>query len=131
MLLKMCARCGVPVRYGVAHCETCGPIVEAEREARRQASIKASNRRYNKTRDPKYGRFYNSTEWRTLSRARLQGDGYKCVKCGKIASEVDHIIPIQIPQGWDRRLDYDNLQSLCLDCHNAKHERFKRTPKGV
>lgn len=136
MLLKVCNRCGVLIRYGGTYCETCKPIVEAEREARRQEYTKESNRRYNKKRDPKYGRFYNSTEWRVLSRKRLQDDGYKCKRCKKIASEVDHIIAIQTPEGWERRLDYDNLQSLCLDCHNEKHDRFKRrmkyiTSKGV
>ena len=126
MLLKSCNRCGNLIQYGAVYCSVCGPIVEEEREARRLEVSRQSNRRYNKTRDPKYGRFYNSGEWRVLSRARLQGDGYRCVKCGAIASEVDHIKPIQTPEGWEHRLDYDNLQSLCLDCHNAKHDRFKK-----
>lgn len=126
MLLKACNRCGILISYGSAYCSTCGPIVQEEREARRREYNLESNRRYNKTRDPKYGRFYNSSEWRILSRTRLQRDGYKCVKCGQIASEVDHIKPIQTPDGWELRLDYDNLQSLCLDCHNKKHERFKK-----
>lgn len=129
MLLKSCGRCGVLIRYGATYCDICRPIVEAEREARRQAYNRESNRRYNKTRDPKYVRFYNSTEWRVLSRRRLQDDGYKCVKCGKIASEVDHIKAIQTPEGWELRYDYDNLQSLCLDCHNLKHDRFKKKRK--
>lgn len=135
MLLKSCNRCGTLISYGGVYCSVCVPIVEREREARRRERGLESNRRYNKTRDPKYGRFYNSTEWRVLSRARLQGDGYRCVKCGKIASEVDHIKAIQTPEGWELRLDYDNLQSLCIACHNEKHERFinksKRRPRGV
>ena len=126
MLLKACNRCGVLIGYGSPYCSVCDPIVQEEREARRRERSLESNRRYNKTRDPKYGRFYNSSEWRILSRKRLQDDGYKCVKCKKIASEVDHIKPIQTPEGWELRLDYNNLQSLCLDCHNEKHERFKR-----
>ena len=133
MILKSCNKCGSLIKYGGVYCDICKPIVEAEREARRAEANRRGNRRYNKTRDPKYIRFYNSSEWRILSLSRLQGDGYKCVKCGKIASEVDHIIPIQTPGGWDKRLDYDNLQSLCLECHNIKHDRFKKrnTSKGV
>lgn len=136
MLLKTCNRCNKLIQYGSTYCSVCKPIVEAEREARLRESKLEGNRRYNKTRDPKYGRFYNSSDWRILSKTRLQHDGYKCVKCGKIASEVDHKKPIQTPEGWELRLDFDNLQSLCLDCHNEKHERFKRrrkylTPKGV
>lgn len=126
MLLKSCFKCDNLIPYGAVYCDVCRPIVEQEREDRRLESSRASNRRYNKTRDPKYTRFYNSTEWRVLSRKRLQDDGYKCVKCKKIASEVDHIKAIQTPEGWELRLDYDNLQSLCIGCHNDKHERFKR-----
>lgn len=122
MLLKACKRCGNLIPYGHTYCDTCKPIAEAELlEAKGD-----SNKRYNKTRDPKYTRFYNSSDWRTLSRKRLQDDGYKCVKCGKFASEVDHIIPIQTPEGWEKRLDYDNTRSLCVSCHNAVHGRFQK-----
>lgn len=132
MLLKACKRCGNLISYGNVYCNTCKPIVEAEREKRRLEWSKESNRRYNKKRDPKYLRFYNSNDWRTLSQKRLQDDKYKCVKCGKIASEVDHIVPIQTSKGWEHRLDYDNTQSLCVTCHNIKHNRFKKKkrPKG-
>jgi len=132
MIIKPCSRCKKFIPYGSTYCPECAPIVEAEREARLRESRLKGNREYNKKRDPKYSRFYNSTEWRVLSRARLQHDGYKCVKCGKIASEVDHIKPIQTPEGWELRLDHDNLQSLCIGCHNEKHERFKkRRPRGL
>ena len=66
MLLKSCGRCGNLIPYGATYCNTCKPIVEAEREARMRASKLESNKRYNKTRDPKYVRFYNSTEWRGM-----------------------------------------------------------------
>jgi 5-methylcytosine-specific restriction endonuclease McrA len=133
MILKSCNRCGSLIQYGATYCDICRPIVEAEREARKAEANKRANRRYNQARDPKYIRFYNSSEWRILSRKRLQDDGYKCVKCKKIASEVDHIEAIQTPGGWSRRLDYSNLQSLCIECHNAKHDRFKKRNalKGV
>lgn len=129
MLLKACNRCGNLIPYGSTYCKECAPIVEAEREARLRESRLKSNREYNKRRDPKYVRFYNSIPWRMLSAKRLQDDGYRCVMCGKIASEVDHIIPIQTPEGWERRLDYDNTRSLCKDCHNKKHDRFKKRNK--
>ena len=126
MLLKECRRCGRLIPYGSAYCLDCTPIVEAEREARRQEARLKANRNYNKTRDPKYMRFYNSADWRTLSLKRLQDDGYRCVMCGAIASEVDHIKPIQTPDGWNLRLDYNNTRSLCLDCHNKRHNRFQK-----
>lgn len=129
MLLKSCGRCGNLIPYGATYCTKCLPIVEAEREARIQESRLKSNREYNKTRDPKYVRFYNSVEWRTLSAKRLQDDGYRCAWCGKIAAEVDHIIEIKTPEGWEKRLDYDNTRSLCHACHDKRHNRFKKKEK--
>ena len=126
MLLKECNRCHNLIPYGLPYCSVCGPIVAKEREERRAEAIKDSNRRYNKTRDPKYVRFYNSTEWRILSSKRLQDDNYICAMCGGVATEVDHIKAIQTPEGWELRLDYNNTQSLCTVCHNHKHDRFKK-----
>ena len=124
MLLKACPKCGKLIAYGKKYCETCAPIVEAARAERMDRARRKSNRRYNSKRDPKYGAFYNGGQWRALARARLQADGYKCVKCGAFASEVHHIVPIQTPDGWDRRYDWDNLESLCVGCHNLAHDRF-------
>jgi hypothetical protein len=133
MLLKECNRCKQLIQFGSVYCSTCRPIVEAEREARRAESIKASNRRYNKKRDPKYVRFYNSGEWRTLSAKYAQDKQYKCESkgCTAFATEVHHVKPIQTPEGWDRRLDYNNLELQCLDCHNERHERFQRRKKYI
>ena len=126
MLLKACYRCGNLIPYGSAYCSVCKPIVEAEKEARLLEFKRESNRRYNKTRDPKYVQFYNSIAWRTLSAKRLQDDGYRCQWCKGIATEVDHIIEIQTPEGWERRLDYDNTRSFCHDCHDKRHKRFQK-----
>lgn len=126
MLLKSCSRCGVLIPYGLTYCSKCEPIMREIIEERKAQSKRASNRRYNKTRDPKYVKFYKSKEWRVLSVSRLQYDNYKCVKCGKIASEVDHVKPIQTPEGWDLRLEFNNTRSLCLTCHNKRHNRFQK-----
>lgn len=131
MLLKPCNRCGNLIPFGSAYCSTCKPIVEAEREARRLENNREANRRYNKTRDPKYIRFYNSIEWRTLSAKYMQDRGYRCECCGAIGTEVHHKKPIQTPEGWELRLDYDNLELVCVQCHNKRHERFtKRVRRG-
>ena len=126
MLLKECNRCGNLIAYGSAYCSTCAPIVEEIRETRRQESKRASDKRYNKTRDPKYVRFYNSIEWRTLSAKYTQDKGYKCERCGVMATQVHHKQAIQTPGGWVLRLDYDNLELLCTKCHNDRHDRFKK-----
>lgn len=126
MLLKACNRCGKLIPFGSAYCNECKPIVEAERLNRIEESKKKSNKEYNKKRDPKYVRFYNSIEWRTLSAKYNQDKGYRCECCGKIATQVHHKKPIQTPEGWQHRLDYDNLELLCTDCHNKRHDRFKK-----
>jgi 5-methylcytosine-specific restriction protein A len=127
MLLKSCNRCGNLFPYnGGGYCTECLPIVEAEREARLQEAKRRNNRDYNKTRDPKYVQFYNSNEWRILSSKRLQDDGYRCVMCGGVGDEVDHIVEIKTPDGWERRLDYDNTRTLCHTCHNKRHNRFEK-----
>lgn len=127
MLLKSCNRCGNLIPYGQTYCETCAQIVEEERAKRMEVSRKKANRGYNRRRDPKTAAFYQGRAWRRLARARIQADGYKCAKCGKIATEVDHIIPIQTPEGWALRYEWSNLQSLCVQCHNKKHKRFQKS----
>lgn len=129
MLLKSCNRCGNLIPYGPSYCSTCKPIVEAEREARRIESKRASDKRYNKRRDPKYLRFYNSLDWRTLSAKYMQDKGYRCEKCKAMATQVHHVKAIQTEQGWEQRLDYDNLELLCTSCHNKEHDRFVKRKK--
>lgn len=126
MLLKACNRCGNLIPYGSTYCKECTPIVEAERETRIQESRLKNNRAYNKRRDPKYVRFYNSLDWRTLSAKYTQDKGYRCEVCGAMATQVHHKKPIQTPDGWELRLDYNNLELLCTRCHNERHDRFKR-----
>ena len=124
MLLKNCAKCGRFIPYGQRYCPACQEKVDKLKEERRQKYNQKAQKKYNSKRDPKYITFYRSKAWRMLSAKRLQDDGFRCRQCRGIATEVDHIIPIQTPEGWDKRLDYDNTQSLCTRCHNEKHHRF-------
>lgn len=126
MLLKACGRCGNLIPYGSSYCSVCKPIVQAEIEARIQEAKKRGNRIYNSKRDPKYLRFYNGADWRALSAKRLSDDNYICAWCGGVATEVDHILEIKTAEGWDKRLDYSNTRSLCHDCHDKRHGRFKK-----
>lgn len=124
MLLKSCARCGRLVAYPAAYCDGCKPIAEEER----QEALAGRNARYNRRRDPKYARFYASMDWKRTSKAKMADAGYRCEECGALAVEVHHIEPIQTDEGWQRRLDWGNLQALCLNCHNKAHGRFQ--PRG-
>jgi 5-methylcytosine-specific restriction endonuclease McrA len=70
-------------------------------------------------------KFYTSKEWFEVRNFIRQRDKMKCCRCGKIIkgkSIVDHIKEIT-PQNLndkDITLNPNNLQLLCLDCHNKK-----------
>lgn len=130
MLMKYCIKCGKAIPYPLSYCSDCQAIAEQERAERK----KERDKRYDSRRDPKYRKFYNSSEWRLLSSKVIQDAGYRCIWCGDIATEVDHIEEIQTDSGWIKRLDYDNCRALCTACHNKRHGRFqsknKKTFKG-
>ena len=67
--------------------------------------------------------FYHSAAWRRLSRAFLLSRCYICERCGKpaeIAHHKRHITPVNITD-LEITLNPENLEALCLDCHNAEH----------
>lgn len=127
MVLKPCPRCKRMMPYGPAYCEDCTPIAQAELEAIKERNIKKKQAKYNRSKQgTKYYSFYNSKPWKRQSRAKLEAAEWKCKarhseKCTGIACEVHHLKPIQTPEGWDKRLDWDNLIAVCTACHNVYH----------
>lgn len=77
--------------------------------------------RYNKDYDN--SGFYNSTAWRKTSRAYLLSQNYICERCGKPASICHHKHWLNSQNVSDPAvaLSFDNLEALCIDCHNAEH----------
>lgn len=124
MLTKICRKCHKVIPYPLAYCANCRSIVDKERQNYRDKSNKKSNSKYNAKRDTKYTKFYNSREWKTLAAKVLLDYNYRCARCNAIATEVHHKDYIQNETGWLKRLDYDNCEPLCLDCHNVEHKRF-------
>lgn len=66
--------------------------------------------------------FYHSKDWKELRLYKLSIEPF-CKKCeinGKLvpATVVDHIIDMNIDP--EKCLDINNLQSLCVNCHNRK-----------
>jgi 5-methylcytosine-specific restriction endonuclease McrA len=138
MALHPCPRCKRLIPAGLQYCPDCRPQVEAELEHRRAENLKRKTAAYNRGRSTKYMAFYRSKEWRALSQAYLREAAYKCEAhihpdCTGLAVEVHHRIPIQTEEGWQLRLDWDNLEAVCTRCHNARHpEKGRRTlPSGV
>lgn len=88
-----------------------------------------------------YQKFYKSTEWQTKREQILQRDCYQCQMCVARLEEavrtgmqlrprdrhirravcVHHVK--ELKECWDKRLDDNNLTSLCADCHNLIHGR--------
>ena len=134
MLIKKCARCGRLMPYGGSYCGICAPIVAAEQEQRRAERQKEWQRKADQKRkgDPVTA-FYRSKEWITLSKAYLQAARWRCERCGSVAECVHHKHYIRSDGGWEKRIEWDNLEALCASCHAEEHGRKpgdgkRRTP---
>ncbi|WP_217971484.1 HNH endonuclease [Staphylococcus xylosus] len=84
-------------------------------------------------------KFYNSGEWKKKREVIKQRDNYECQECkrqGKVAIDVfEHnkngrkkikLVVHHIKELEDNptlALDDDNLETLCVDCHNKIHDR--------
>ena len=83
-------------------------------------------REYNtKIRDEKTNRFYKSVEWQRVRSVAFMRDNGLCQRCkskGMIerARVVHHIE--EVKADWSKRLDLDNLESVCHKCHNKHHK---------
>ena len=73
----------------------------------------------------KYGNtaFYNSQAWRRVSTAYMSSKLYICERCGKPAQICRHKKWLNDTNVLDATvaLNPDNLEALCIDCHNAEH----------
>lgn len=70
-------------------------------------------------------KFYNSKPWIILRNRIRSTKRMRCDMCGRLIhskSIVDHIIEIDETNYQDESitLNEDNLQLLCLECHNTK-----------
>lgn len=76
--------------------------------------------------------FYLSTKWKKKREAILRRDHYRCVECKKYgriteAVLVHHIKTLE--EYPELALVSNNLESLCIKCHNQKHP--EKGPKGI
>lgn len=72
--------------------------------------------------------FYHSKQWAETRDYCLKRDKYLCVRCGKPAEEVHHIVHLSPKNIGDVNvtMNPDNLICLCRDCHFEIHEEDKR-----
>lgn len=84
------------------------------------------------TYDPRKTAFYNSTAWRRLSKAYRTSKFGLCEICHEKGAEVHHkkeIDPAMIDNEQylqDVALNWDNLQLLCVSCHNSMRSDIAR-----
>ena len=116
---KPCAKPGCPNLTDGRYCE------EHQEEAEKRKA--ESNRFYDKhVRDKQAEAFYKSKAWVAARQQALIRDNYLCQEClkqGRItrADTVHH--KIELKRDWSKRLQIDNLVSLCTECHNRMHSR--------
>jgi 5-methylcytosine-specific restriction protein A len=84
-------------------------------------------------RDKMFVRFYNSKQWKDTRRTVMLRDDNLCQNCLRNglytkANVVDHVI--EVKDDYDKRLDTDNLEALCHECHNNKTIREKKRRAG-
>ena len=67
--------------------------------------------------------FYSSKPWKRVSAAYMSSRAYICERCGKPAQICHHKKWLNGENVHDPNiaLSFDNLEALCIDCHNAEH----------
>ena len=130
--MKPLKRCNAPacralIPFDVSHCNKHIGISKRE-----------TNRAYDDMRmreEPHIRAFYADTRWHKLSEQVKLRDDYMCQECLRngfytVGNVSDHIIEVR--DDWDRRWDINNLQTLCVKCHNKKtrEEKAKRNHRS-
>lgn len=86
-----------------------------------------ANKVYNKIfRDTNIQKFYESKQWKKIRAMQLRAEPI-CISCGKIATHVDHIVEIK---DGGSKTSMENLQSMCIRCHNKKTAEAKSQRGG-
>ena len=76
--------------------------------------------------------FYRSKAWRKCRDSFLISKFNMCERCGEVALIVHHktyLTPYNINDS-NVSLNWDNLEALCLDCHNKEHMGKEVTVNG-
>ena len=57
--------------------------------------------------------------WQKLRRVVMQEHHGQCVRCGREASEVHHLVPVR--EAPELGYEVSNLEPLCRRCHDDQH----------
>lgn len=77
--------------------------------------------------------FYKGKAWKNTQSAYMISQHYICQRCGNVARIVHHVKYIT-PQNINDpniTLNWDNLEALCIDCHNREHMGSDACAEGL
>lgn len=114
----------------VSYCRTKVPLGTMYCDKHKGDSGKEYNKRvrYSKP-NSKYSKFYHTPEWRKTRKAKLLETPYceVCMSKG-ITTKADMVhhktYELRSPEGWEHRLDPDNLESICYAHHNMIEHKY-------
>jgi 5-methylcytosine-specific restriction protein A len=76
-----------------------------------------------------YQKVYNTRRWKDLRAAKIRNNPVceECARQGKTTptKEIHHIKPFEIDNDLSLAYDYDNLISLCVECHKQAHKKLR------
>lgn len=89
---------------------------------------KKRERSYNKA---AYQDVYNTPRWKRLRSVKVRNNPLceECLRKGvvKQVEEVHHIVPFDIDNfSEELAYNYDNLISLCIECHKEAHKKLNQ-----
>lgn len=77
--------------------------------------------------------FYRSSKWIKCKNGYMASQHYICERCGGLATICHHKIWLNQSNVDNPMITYswDNLEALCIDCHNKEHFGNTVTEKGL
>ena len=95
---------------------------QTELQHLRKRNAQRYNRHVRDKVDSKYTKFYQSTAWRKMRQQVLIRDNYLCQHCLSqgVVNDKDLIVhhKVELKRDWSKRLDMNNLETVCISCHN-------------
>ena len=127
--------CTTLIPYDQRYCskhEYHKPIDQADNQERHKINQMIYYKRINSQHEGKYQHFYRSSAWKKLSHRWLMMHPlcatWEARGIYRKGDLVDHIVELR--DDWSKRLDPNNLQTLCYACHNRKTWREKQKRAG-
>ena len=131
---KRCAKAGCRelIRLGERYCDKHKNYNDKQynKQIRHNKALQANGKTNKEIAD-----FYNSRDWKNRREQVLIRDNFLCQNClrnGVIstATIVHHKRELRAKDGWEHRLEMNNLESICQSCHNhVDHEWSQKNRK--